>query len=188
MVALGTPSATASAERSPTKTPKASPTNAKRDKLADERRDTLADQAEEIQNESERLSTTFTWPLVGSVGVPFGRRPNPITKKVTLHNGIDIRGECGRTVVAPANGRVMAIGYADDSGHYLRIDHGVFNHQAVYTTYLHLGGYLVSVGQDVTRGQPVARVGSSGQATSCHLHFSVVQNGRVVDPMGYLRG
>ena len=150
------------------------------------RHQALAGDAADIQGAAERLATQFLWPTVGSVGVGFGTRPHPMTGKLTLHNGVDIGAPCGQAVVAPVAGRVIHAGYAKDAGYFIRIDHGVLEGRAVYTTYLHLSAFLVSVGQSVARGQVVARVGSTGETTGCHLHFSVVQDGRVVDPMTYL--
>lgn len=155
--------------------------------MAEARARVLAGQASQIQAEAERLASQFTWPTAGAVGVPFGMRPHPLRKTIELHNGLDIGGACGQPVVAPADGEVAFVGRAEDAGIYLRIDHGIINGQAVYTTYLHLGAVLVAVGDPVTRGQAVGRVGSTGLVTACHLHFSIVENGRPVDPMTYLQ-
>lgn len=156
-------------------------------RLAETRARVLAGQATRIQAEAERLASRFGWPTAGTVGVPFGVRPHPILKKNLLHNGVDIGGVCGQSVVAPAAGTVIFVGRADDAGIFLRIDHGVIEGRSVRTTYLHLSAVVVGPGERVARGQVVARVGATGLATSCHLHFSTVENGIPVDPMAYLR-
>lgn len=156
-------------------------------RLAETRARMLAGQASRIQAEAERLASQFAWPTAGAVGVPFGVRPHPILKKNLLHNGVDIGGACGQSVVAPADGTVSFVGRADDAGVFLRIDHGVIEGRSVRTTYLHLSAVLVTLGEPVSRGQVVGRVGATGLATSCHLHFSTVENGIPVDPMAYLR-
>lgn len=153
--------------------------------LAEQRTSQLTAQARAIRAEVRRLATTFNWPVRGPVAVPFGVREHPVSGKRLLHNGIDIDAACGQAVTAPMAGRVLHAGYADDAGYFLRIDHGVVNGVSVYTTYLHLNGFLVR-GGTLSRGQPVARVGATGDATDCHLHFSMVRDGRPVDPLRYL--
>lgn len=180
----GTVVAAQGAPRSSHPTPKAS--RSEQSNKVQVRHKVLTGDAADIQAEADRLAAQFLWPTLGRVGVGFGLRPHPMTGKVTLHNGVDIGAPCGQAVVAPVAGRVIHAGYAKDAGYFIRIDHGVLKGRAVYTTYLHLSAFLVSVGQPVTRGQVVARVGSTGETTGCHLHFSVVQDGRVVDPMTYL--
>lgn len=153
--------------------------------LAQRRTAQLTAQARAIRAEVRRLEATFSWPVRGPVAVPFGVREHPVSGERLLHNGIDIDAPCGRTVTAPMAGRVLHAGYAEDAGYFLRIDHGLVNGVPVYTTYLHLSSFLVR-GGTLTRGQPVARVGATGDATDCHLHFSLVRSGRPVNPLPYL--
>ena len=76
-------------------------------------------------------------------------------------------------------------GWNGGYGNYIRIDHG----GGVTTAYGHIvnGGLLVSMGQEVSVGQNIARVGTTGSSTGCHLHYEVRNNGVTTDPVSYMR-
>ena len=105
-----------------------------------------------------------------------------------LHAAIDIGSTVGtsygKTVVAAAKGVVVIAGVHSSYGYYVKIDHG----SGMQTLYAHCmaGSLMVSVGQQVIAGQPIARVGATGYATGPHLHFEVIINGVRVDPKPYL--
>ncbi|MBQ6569094.1 MAG: M23 family metallopeptidase [Clostridia bacterium] len=127
-------------------------------------------------------SKGFTWPVPGyrSISSPFGRRWGK------LHKGIDIssRGINGASIVAAASGRVVAsrYGYNGGYGNYILIDHG----NGIQTRYAHCSKLLVSAGARVSKGQVIAKVGSTGHSTGPHLHFEVRVNGTPKNPMNYL--
>jgi murein DD-endopeptidase MepM/ murein hydrolase activator NlpD len=124
-------------------------------------------------------------------GSAFGYRIHPILGYKKLHTGIDIGGRAvgkdinGATIVAAADGKVIYAGYRGGYGNTIIIDHG----NGVATLYAHQqsGSFKVSVGQQVDRGQPIGKVGSTGLSTGPHLHFEVRINGTPVDPMPYLK-
>jgi murein DD-endopeptidase MepM/ murein hydrolase activator NlpD len=89
----------------------------------------------------------------------------------------------GTPVLAAAAGRVSYVGYLGGYGIAIIIDHG----NGLQTRYGHLSQSLVSVGQNVSAGQQIARSGSTGMSTGPHLHFEVRVNDRAVDPMGFLK-
>lgn len=114
---------------------------------------------------------------------PFGHRVSPITGAGELHTGQDMGEACGVAVKAAASGTVTFAGWHPyGGGNRVVVEHG----NGLETTYNHLSTTEVSVGQAVERGEPIARVGSTGASTGCHLHFEVMIDGKSVDPLGWL--
>ena len=124
-------------------------------------------------------------PVDGYVTSPFGYRDHPIYHYWGLHDGVDFGGGCGTPLKASAPGRVVSSYWSDVYGNRLIIDHGVIAGRGVATIYNHASGYDVGVGDRVEEGQVVGYEGDTGWSTACHLHFTVMANGRAVDPMGY---
>ena len=140
------------------------------------------------ESQGEYTGGVMTWPVPGYTGITsyYGWRFN----NTDFHTGIDISGSniYGRNIVAAADGVVIkaqqtyvqGVGY----GRYLLIDHG----GNISTLYGHTSQLLVSEGDHVTRGQAIAKVGSTGWSTGPHLHFEVRENGTAVNPLsGYLK-
>jgi murein DD-endopeptidase MepM/ murein hydrolase activator NlpD len=110
----------------------------------------------------------------------FGYRVHPISGKGTPHEGVDLRARQD-TVYAILNGVVMATGYAEGLGVYIRLTHG-----AVQSTYGHLRRVLVSAGQNVAAGEPIGITGATGKVTGEHLHFSVRYKKQPINPIQFL--
>ncbi|MFN2593637.1 MAG: murein hydrolase activator EnvC [Actinomycetota bacterium] len=125
---------------------------------------------------------TFIWPANGPITSPFGWRINPITHSRELHPGIDIGVPYGTPIQAAGDGVVVFAGYASGYGNYTLIDHG----GSLATGYGHQSEIDVTVGQRVTTGEIIGKVGCTGLCTGPHLHFEVRVNGTPVDPMPYL--
>lgn len=115
---------------------------------------------------------------------PFGYRVSPVTGSAgEFHRGQDFAAQCGTAVKAAAGGTVTFAGWHPyGGGNRVVIDHG----NGLETTYNHLSSFSVSVGQKVDRGALVALSGTTGASTGCHLHFEVMVDGDVVDPVGWL--
>jgi len=121
-------------------------------------------------------SSGLIWPVAGPINSPYGLRWG------SLHPGLDIGAGTGTPIQAAAVGRVIVAGYSGGYGNLIVIDHG----NGIATAYAHQSRLGVSVGQDVSQGQVIGYVGSTGFSTGPHLHFEVRVNGSPVDPMGYL--
>jgi len=116
----------------------------------------------------------LAWPVSGggSISQYFGRR----------HTGLDIAADTGTPVVASEDGQVVDAGWGGGYGKMVAIDHG----GGVVTRYAHLSSIAVSGGEQVSRGQVIGYVGSSGNTTGPHLHFEIIYEGRFVNPLNYL--
>ena len=127
----------------------------------------------------------FAWPLPArgpsDISSGFGTRTNPITGQSENHAGIDIPAPAGSRINAAADGIVCFAGWSGGWGNMVIIDHG----GGYSTVYAHNSRNRVSQGQQVTRGQHIADVGTTGQSTGNHLHFEVRRNNVAVNPMNY---
>jgi murein DD-endopeptidase MepM/ murein hydrolase activator NlpD len=119
-------------------------------------------------------------PLTLSSG--FGVRSDPFNGAAALHAGIDITGDRGQPIMVAAAGRVVSVGQQGGYGNLVIVDHG----HGIQTRYGHLSGFDVRPGQMVTRGQQIARMGSTGRSTGDHLHFEVRVNDRAINPRPFL--
>jgi murein DD-endopeptidase MepM/ murein hydrolase activator NlpD len=127
---------------------------------------------------------TLAWPMSGRISSPFGMRTHPITGRYKLHTGMDIARSSGTPIRAAAKGRVVFAGWKGAYGVTVIIDHG----SGIATLYGHCqsGSIRVFTGQTVSRGQTIARCGSTGWSTGPHLHFEVRRNGQPRNPADYL--
>ena len=124
-------------------------------------------------------------PVAGGVTSPFGYRTHPIYGYWGLHDGADFGGGCAQPIVAAESGRVIASYWSDVYGNRLIIDHGALAGAGVATIYNHAASYTVNTGTQVQRGEVIGYVGDTGWSTGCHLHFSVMANGKAVNPADY---
>jgi murein DD-endopeptidase MepM/ murein hydrolase activator NlpD len=99
-----------------------------------------------------------------------------------MHEGIDLGAAYGSPIAAAGAGSVIYAGWLGGYGNLTVIDHG----GGLATAYGHQSSIVVSCGQDVSQGQTIGYVGSTGHSTGPHLHFEVRVNGAPVDPLGYL--
>lgn len=138
---------------------------------------------EKVIGVSNFTSNSFVLPLSGRITSDFGIRNDPFDGKKARHEGTDIAAPKGTKIVAAAGGTVSYVGYDDDGyGKYLKITHS----DKVMTLYAHCSEILVSKGDNITAGQTIALVGSTGQSTGNHLHFEIRIDGKAVNAMWYL--
>lgn len=132
------------------------------------------------------LGTSFLWPVRGKVTSNFGWRVHPIFKSRTFHSGLDIAAPFNTPVKASNSGTVIFVGWQSGYGKVVIIDHGRINGKSVTTLYAHLNSWNVSKGQKVSKGDIIAREGTTGYSTGPHVHFEVRLNGKVQNPLNYL--
>ena len=112
----------------------------------------------------------------------YGYRRDPFNGYPAFHAGIDFPGSYGQPIIAAASGRVSFVGKQPGYGNVVEIDHG----NGIMTRYAHLSRFGARVGDKVTRGQAIARMGSTGRSTGTHLHFEVRVRGAAVNPRRFL--
>jgi len=117
----------------------------------------------------------------GYVSSYFGSRQDPFDGHAANHRGLDFAGTAGSEVLAVAEGLVTRVEKVAGYGNLVEIKHGEYT-----TRYAHNEQALVDVGERVTRGQPIALMGSTGRSTGPHVHFEVLQNGRHVNPLKFI--
>lgn len=115
-----------------------------------------------------------------SITSPFGYRTSPISGKSEFHNGIDIGAPYGAPVYSLKDGTVTYSGWMDGYGNVVVVNHG-----DISTLYAHNSSLDVSVGQSVSGGQQIAKVGSTGWSTGPHIHFEVIKDGARIDSAPY---
>ena len=127
-------------------------------------------------------SVNYQIPVNGRLSSNFGNRFHPIDKVVKFHTGVDIAVPKGTRVNAAAEGTVVFAGKKGGYGNVVIIQHP----DGKESRYGHLEKILVSVGEQVSAGQEVAKSGSTGKSTGPHLHFEIRENGEVVNPLKIL--
>ncbi|MDR1837458.1 MAG: M23 family metallopeptidase [Treponema sp.] len=126
----------------------------------------------------------FVWPISGAITSSYGYRINPFnSSQRQFHTGIDIRGSTGTPIRAAMAGRVSQVGYDSVLGNYVIINH----HSGYRTLYGHMSVIRARTGAYVAVGERIGDVGSTGQSTGPHLHFTVYKNGVTVNPLSLMR-
>ncbi len=122
-------------------------------------------------------------PVPGVVTSKYGRRLDPLNNKPAFHNGVDIRGRRGTEVKATADGKVFRSGYDQGYGWFVILEHG----NGFRTMFGHMKKVLVKSGRQVSRGQVIGLLGSSGRSTGPHVHYEVHFRDKLVNPAKFMR-
>jgi murein DD-endopeptidase MepM/ murein hydrolase activator NlpD len=127
--------------------------------------------------------TPLGFPYPGKITSTFGHRENPFDGSgVETHKGLDISGPIGSPVKAMAKGQVEFAGEKGGFGNCIILKHG----NGFETLYGHLSKILVKVGQSVSIGEEIGRIGSTGRSTGPHLHYEIHKNGKKINPQSFL--
>jgi hypothetical protein len=135
------------------------------------------------------LSTTLeALPLAKPVdnpqmSSPFGLRIDPFRGEAAFHPGLDFAGSYGQAIHVTAPGVVSFVGQRSGYGNCVEVDHGF----GFKTRYGHLSGFAARVGERVNVGDVIARMGSTGRSTGVHLHYEVWANGKLQNPIRFLK-
>jgi hypothetical protein len=127
-------------------------------------------------------ATPSIWPVVGWLSSSYGARKDPFTGDAGFHPGLDISADYGESVQATADGIVASAGQSGNYGNLVVIEHGY----GIVTKYGHLSRFAISNGQAVTRGDVIGYVGSTGRSTSPHLHYEILVNDQLTNPLKLL--
>ena len=127
-------------------------------------------------------ATPSMWPSHGWLTSAWGMRTDPVKGGPDFHPGLDIAGERGQPVFATASGTISFAGYNGDYGNMVVVDHGF----GLQTRYGHMLTTKARVGDTVNRGDQIGQVGATGKATGNHLHYEVLANGRLLNPLQLL--
>ena len=127
----------------------------------------------------EKWGRPCSWVKLTS---PYGYRIHPTLGYRKFHNGVDLANSQGTPIWAARSGKVTVATYSSTYGYYVTINHG----DGYSSLYAHLTHYTVSKGQNVSKGQVIGYMGSTGRSTGPHLHFSIFYNGSSVNPMNYI--
>lgn len=143
-----------------------------------------------IELELRRIETTSSqefiprmWAHLGKINNEFGYRRNPFGGGgYEFHAGMDIDGERGDAVIAPANGVVVKAEWQGGYGNMIEIDHG----NGLTTRYGHLSKIEIQAGDVIQRGQLIGLIGSTGRSTGPHLHFELRLGDVSINPRRFL--
>jgi len=133
---------------------------------------------------ADYIGGPMIWPTPGytTITSEYGMRTHPVTGAYKLHTGVDIGAPLESSFVAAANGIVSKATFSPAYGNMVIIDHG----GGVQTLYAHGNEIMVQVGQTVSTGTEILKVGSTGYSTGPHAHFEIRINGQTVNPLDYL--
>lgn len=135
-----------------------------------------------LDQDSFLRSTPTLLPTKGWITSYYGPRISPTSKRLRMHEGIDIGARSGTPIVAAADGRITFAGKKPGFGNFVQIDHGY----GVETFYAHAKGLFTKKGTVVKRGDLIASIGNTGASTGPHLHYEIRVNGTPVDPMYFI--
>jgi murein DD-endopeptidase MepM/ murein hydrolase activator NlpD len=134
------------------------------------------------RQEALASATPSIWPTHGWLTGTFGGRSDPFSGEPAFHQGLDISTDKGQPVQATADGTVESASYSGDYGNFVVLRHGF----GLVTRYGHLSAFAVKPGQTVKRGDTIGYVGSTGRATGFHLHYEILANGKLINPLQLL--
>lgn len=143
--------------------------------------------AAQLQADTYASTDRLSRPVAGArISSQYGYRIHPILGYRKLHAGTDFAAPCGTPITAAADGTVVTAGWGGGFGNLVVVAHGNVDGRSLATAYAHQSRLAVSAGQQVSRGQVIGYIGTTGSSTGCHLHLETRVAGTPVNPMRYL--
>jgi murein DD-endopeptidase MepM/ murein hydrolase activator NlpD len=138
-----------------------------------------------LEKDHQQRITPSIWPTISHlITSGYGVRRDPFTFAPTFHSGLDIAGKTGDPVYATAEGTVTFVGFDATHGNHILIDHT----GGIATHYMHLSRILVGKGDQVSKGDKIGLLGSTGRSTGPHVHYEVLKRNQPIDPTPFLKG
>lgn len=132
-----------------------------------------------VSGEKPNIPISFIQPISGKITSRYGAISS---RRSGAHSGLDIAAPYGTQIKAAASGTVVFAGSSGSLGKLMVVDHG----NGIQTYYAHCSGFIASVGSRVSQGQPIAKVGSTGNSTGNHLNLEIRVNGAAYNPQYYV--
>lgn len=156
----------------------------------EETKTTVTQKLEEEQKQKEEEERINSMPNVNGIRLAYTPISGTITSRYgvssslrrSTHTGLDIAAPTGTEIKVVADGTVTSASYSGAYGNLVKVDHG----NGIETWYAHTSKMYVSVGQQVSAGEVIATVGSTGNSTGAHLHLEIRINGEHINPQNYL--
>lgn len=126
---------------------------------------------------------TLGWPVPPSRNITSNYGYRTLFGVPEFHMGVDIAAPLGTAIASADSGTVIYSAYTGSYGNLMKVQHD----SGIVTYYAHLSSYVASVGERVSKGQTIARMGSTGNSTGSHLHFEVRVNGAHTNPLNYIQ-
>ncbi|MFQ5661069.1 MAG: peptidoglycan DD-metalloendopeptidase family protein [Gammaproteobacteria bacterium] len=143
----------------------------------------LIQHAKAVWSDDDSVRPVLEQPLKGPYSSPFGLKRLFNGQPRKPHSGLDIVANEGTPIKAAASGKVINTGEYFFNGNTVFIDHG----QGMITMYCHMHNIKVKEGQEVSKGEVIGTVGRTGRVTGPHLHWSVILNKAMIDPLMFIQ-
>lgn len=137
---------------------------------------------EALQRVVDGIPQVLPTARASMVSSSYGYRRDPFTGRGAFHSGLDFRAAYGSPIHATADGVVSFVGRKAGYGNCIEIDHG----NGMLTRYAHMSAFSTRIGKEVSAGDVIGSIGSTGRSTGPHLHFEVRLNNRAVNPRPFL--
>ena len=134
------------------------------------------------RQEALAAATPSIWPAHGWLTGTFGGRSDPFTGEPGFHQGLDISTDKGQPVTRRPTAPSNRPPYTGEYGNLIVLNHDF----GLSTRYGHLSAFSVKPGQQVKRGDVIGYVGSTGRSTGAHLHYEILANGKLINPLQLL--